>query len=332
MKKILNSADTFVDESLDGIILAHADDLKFSEVDHRAVIRSDAKTNKKVAIVTGGGYGHLPTFLGYVGHGFCDGVAVGNVFTSPSGETIANAALETEAGAGVLLLFANYVGDCLNFDLAKEILEMEGIQVSYVKASDDVASGSKENWKNRRGIAGIYFVYKTAGAKAERGGSLEEVTEIAEKACKRISTIGFAFSPCRIPGRTAPVFHLEDDEMELGMGIHGEPGISRTKIRSSQEVAKDIIDRLVEDQGLNGGEEVAVLVNSLGGTSKEELYILFKDVKNILDEKKINIHRTIIGEYATSMEMIGASISLFVLDDELKELLDDPAKTPFICI
>lgn len=332
MKKILNSAETFVDESLEGIILAHGDYLKFSDADRKAVFRSDAKTKKKVSIITGGGYGHLPTFLGYVGHGFCDGVAVGNVFTSPSGESIANAALETETGEGVLLLYANYVGDCLNFNLAKDILEMEDIRVSTVRASDDAASAGKDNWKNRRGIAGIYFAYKTAGAKAEYGGSLEEVTAVAEKACERISTIGFAFSPCRIPGRTAPVFQLEDDEMELGMGIHGEPGISRTKLKSSKEIAGDIVDRLVKDRNLYGGEEVAVLVNSLGGTSKEELYILYKDVKNILDENKIHIHRVYIGEYATSMEMIGASVSLFVLDEELKELLDAPGRTPFLCV
>lgn len=330
MKKILNSAENFVDESLEGIITAYAGELKFAKEDRRAVIRADAANKKKVVIITGGGYGHLPTFLGYVGRGFCDGVAVGNVFTSPSGETIANAAMETENGNGVLLLFANYVGDCLNFDMAKDILEMEGLEVSYVKASDDAASADKEHWMNRRGIAGIYFAYKTAGAKAELGGSLAEVTAIAEKACKRISSIGFAFSPCRIPGRTAPVFHLEDDEMELGMGIHGEPGIERTKLQTSQEIAHNITDRLIRDQGLKGGEEIAVLVNGLGGTSKEELFILFRDVKAILDEKKIRVHKTIVGEYATSMEMLGASVSIFVLDDELKALLDEPAHTPFI--
>lgn len=332
MKKILNSADSFVDESLEGIIAAHADCLKFSEADRRAVIRSDAKARKKVSIITGGGYGHLPTFLGYVGKGFCDGVAVGNVFTSPSGETIANAAMETETGDGVLLLFANYVGDCLNFELARDILDMEDIRVSVVKASDDAASADKEHWKNRRGIAGIFFAYKAAGAVAELGGSLEEVTAVAEKACERVSTVGFAFSPCRIPGRTAPVFQLEDDEMELGMGIHGEPGISRTKLKTSKEIANEIVERLIKDQGLTGEEEVAVLVNSLGGTSKEELYIFYRDVKNILDEKKISIHKVYIGEYATSMEMIGASLSLFVLDDELKELLEYPGKTPFLSV
>lgn len=330
MKKIMNSAETFVDESLEGIITAYGDSLKFAHEDNRAVVRADAKAKNKVAIITGGGYGHLPTFLGYVGHGFCDGVAVGNVFTSPSGQTIANAAMETETGKGVLLLFANYVGDCLNFELAKDILEMENIRVSYVKASDDALSADKDNWTNRRGIAGIYFAYKAAGAKAEQGGTLEEVTAIAEKACERISTIGFAFSPCRIPGRTSPIFNIGDDEMELGMGIHGEPGIKRTKIKSSKEIAEDIVPRLLSDQDLKGGEEVAILLNSLGGTSKEELCLLYKDVKKILDEKDIKVYKVIIGEYATSMEMIGASISIFVLDDELKELLDEPACTPFI--
>jgi dihydroxyacetone kinase len=310
--------------------LAHQDQLKFSSDDTRAVVRADAKTKERVSIITGGGYGHLPTFLGYVGPGFCDGVAVGNVFTSPSGETIANAAMETETGKGVLLLFANYVGDCLNFQMAKDILEMQDIQVGYVKASDDVASAGRENKNKRRGIAGIYFAYKTAGAKAESGASLEEVIAVAEKACERISTVGFAFSPCKIPGRTAPVFHLEDDEMELGMGIHGEPGVSRTKLKSSKEIAKEIIDMLAEDQDLKGGEEVAVLVNGLGGTSREELYILYRDAKAVFDEKKIRIHKAIVGEYATSMEMLGASISILVLDDELKRLLDVPGNTPFI--
>lgn len=328
MKKIMNAAENFVDESLAGIIEACHEHLRFAKTDTRAVLRRQKKD--KVSIITGGGYGHLPTFLGYVGEGFCDGVAVGNVFTSPSGDTIANAAAETESGKGVLLLFANYVGDCLNFDMAKELLEIQDIKVNSVKVYDDAASATRENRIHRRGIAGCYFAYKTAGAAAERGYDLDRVTAIAEKACECISTIGFAFSPCRIPGRTAPVFHLEDDEMELGMGIHGEPGIVRTKILKSKELAHEITDRLIADQGLCGGEDVAVLVNSLGGTSKEELFILFRDVKAILDEKKINIHKTLIGEYATSMEMIGASVTLFNLDEELKQLLDDPAQTPFI--
>ncbi len=330
MKKIMNTAEHFVDESLEGIVSAFGGALRFAGSDRRAIVRADVKSKNKVAIITGGGYGHLPTFLGYVGFGFCDGVAVGNVFTSPSAETIANAAMEAETGQGVLFLFGNYVGDCLNFKMAKDILEMEGLEVGYVKASDDAASADKEHWMNRRGIAGIYFAYKTAGAAAERGWSLAEVSAIAEKACTRISTIGFAFSPCQIPGRTSPVFHLEDDEMELGMGIHGEPGIARTKIQTSGEVARSITDRLIKDQSLKGGEEVAVLVNGLGGTSKEELFILFRDVKAILNEKNIRVYKTLVGEYATSMEMLGASVSLFVLDEELKGLLDEPANTPFI--
>lgn len=271
----------------------------------------------------------MPTFMGYVGEGFVDGCAVGNVFTSPSGETIYNAAMETNTGKGVLLLFANYTGDCLNFDMAKEMLEFEDVPVSYVKAADDIASA---NNSNRRGIAGIYYAFKVAGALAEQGADLDAVTAIAEKACERISSIGFAYSPCRIPGRTSPVFHLEDDEMELGMGIHGEPGIERTKVKSSEEMAKDMVARLIADQNLVEGDEISVLVNSLGGTSKEELGLFYYDISNEFEAKGIKIYKPVLGEYATSMEMIGASISVFKLDDELKALLDAPAKTPFITV
>lgn len=327
MKKIMNTAEYFVDDSLKGLTKAYPEMIKFAESDDRAIIRSDAKAKDKVSIITGGGYGHMPTFMGYVGEGFVDGCAVGNVFTSPSGETIYNAAMETNTGKGVLLLFANYTGDCLNFDMAKEMLEFEDVPVSYVKAADDIASA---NNRNRRGIAGIYYAFKVAGALAEQGADLDAVTAIAEKACERISSIGFAYSPCRIPGRTSPVFHLEDDEMELGMGIHGEPGIERTKIKSSQEMAKDMVARLIADQNLVEGDEISVLVNSLGGTSKEELGLFYYDISNEFEAKGIKIYKPVLGEYATSMEMIGASISVFKLDDELKELLDAPAKTPFI--
>ena len=332
MKKIMNSSETFVDDSLKGLVKAYGEKIKFSEADDRAIIRADARTKDKVSIITGGGYGHMPTVMGYVGTGFVDGCAVGNVFTSPSGETIYNAATETETGKGVLLLFANYTGDCLNFEMAKELLEFDGIKTSYVKASDDIASANKANRNNRRGIAGIYFAYKVAGALAEQGADLDAVTAVAEKACDRISSIGFAYSPCRIPGRTAPVVQLEDDEMELGMGIHGEPGIERTKIRTSKEMAEDMAARLVEDQELKKDDEIALLVNSLGGTSKEELGLFYYDLAEEFEKRGIIIYRPILGEYATSMEMIGASVSVFKLDDQLKQLLDEPAQTPFITV
>ena len=332
MKKIMNTAEGFVDESLQGLVTAYGDMIRFAESDSRAIIRADAKTKNKVSIITGGGYGHIPTFMGSVGEGFVDGCAIGNVFTSPSAQSIADAALETETGEGVLFLFANYVGDCLNFDMAKELLEFEDIDVRIVKASDDVASADKENRDGRRGIAGIYFAYKTAGAKAESGASLEEVAAVAQKACERTSTVGFAFSPCMVPGRNAPVFELADDEMELGMGIHGEPGISRTKLKTSAELSGEIVAMLAEDQELGENDEAAILINSLGGTSTEELGVLCRDVKAQLDKRKINVFRIILGRYATSMEMQGASVSIFRLDDELKSLLTAPAKTPFITV
>ncbi len=332
MKKIMNGAESFVDESLQGLVGAFKDKIKFAESDHRAIIRANAKSKDKVSIITGGGYGHMPTFMGYVGEGLADGCAVGNVFTSPSGQTIANAAMETETGKGVLLLFANYVGDCLNFEMAKELLEFEDLQVGYVKACDDVASADQQNKASRRGIAGIYFAYKAAGAKAEQGASLEEVTEIAKKACQRISTVGFAFSPCKIPGRTAPVFQIGEDEMELGMGIHGEPGIARTQLKSSAEVSAEVVEMLVSDQNLKEGDEAAVLINSLGGTSIEELGLLYKDISGQLEKRKIKISQQLLGRYATSMEMQGASVSVCKLDEELKSLLNAPAQTPFITV
>ena len=330
MKKIMNDAEVFVDESLQGLARAYSDYIKLTEDDGRAVIRANAKSKEKVSIITGGGYGHIPTFMGYVGTGFVDGCAVGNVFTSPSSETIYNAAVATETGKGVLFLFGNYVGDCLNFDMAKDLLEFDDIDVATVIAADDVASAPKEARNERRGIAGIYFPYKIAGAKAEEGASLEEVADYAAKACQRTSTLGFAFSPCRIPGRTAPVFELPDDEMEMGMGIHGEPGIERTKIKTSKEISAEIIAKLADDQDLLEGDEIAILVNSLGGTSKEELGLFYGDLSAELDQRKIKIYKVLLGEYATSMEMIGASVSIFKLDDEMKQLLDAPAETPFI--
>ena len=330
MKKILNLAEDFVDESLAGIVEAYGESLKFTKQDSRAIVRTDAKTKKKVSIVTGGGYGHLPTFLGYVGRGFCDGVAVGNVFTSPSSETICNAAMETENGKGVLLLFANYVGDCLNFSMARDMLRMQGLAVGYVAISDDVASAPSDKRKKRRGIAGIYFAYKLAGAKAEQGASLEEVEAVALKVSERIATIGFAFSGCKIPGRTSPIFVLPDDEMELGMGIHGEPGILRTKVKTAKEIAGEIMIRLVEDQKLESGQEVALLINSLGGTSKEELFLLYHEIHHLLQQRNIRVHKVLVGEYATSMEMIGASVSVCLLDDELKELFGESGLTPFV--
>lgn len=321
-----------MDESLKGIILAHGGMLKFAENNLRSVVRSDAPVQGKTAIVTGGGYGHLPVFLGYVGKGFCDGVAVGNVFTSPSCDAIVDAARAVNGGAGVLFLFGNYMGDSMNFDMAAEMLELEGIPTAIVKASDDIASAGREDFKNRRGVGGIFFPYKLAGAKAERGAGLEEVRALAEEVCANVSTLGFSMSSCQLPGAPKPIFELPATEMELGMGIHGEPGVERTGMKTSAELAEILCEKLSADLDLQSGDETALLVNSLGATSKEELYILYGDIHDRFQQAGVTIHKVFVGEYATSLEMLGASVSVLKLTPEFKSLLADEACTPFVRI
>ena len=330
MKKIMNESDVFVDESLQGIILAHSDMLKFADGDGRAVVRADAPVSGKVAIITGGGYGHLPVFLGYVGKGLCDGVAVGNVFTSPSSEAIVDAARAVDGGAGVLFLFGNYMGDTMNFEMASEILEMDDIPSRIVKGADDLASAPRENYKRRRGVAGLFFAYKAAGAMAERMASLDEVAAAAEEACDNVATLGFAMTSCQLPGSPKPIFEIEEDAMELGMGIHGEPGVRRTKMMSSRELAAVLAEKLAEDLKLEANDEIAVLVNGLGATSREELYVLYKDVYEEFNKRDLKVKKVYVGEYATSLEMAGASVSVLKLNEHLKDLLGDEAVTPFI--
>jgi dihydroxyacetone kinase len=330
MKKIMNDPLKFVDESLEGIIAANSILLKFAQDDPRAVVRTDAPVTGKVAIVTGGGYGHLPTFLGFVGKGLCDGVAVGNVFTSPSSDSIVSAAKAVHAGQGVIFLFGNYAGDTMNFEMAAEELEMEDIHSEIVKVSDDVASAPRENWNERRGVAGLFFAYKIAGAMAEKRATLDQVSAITRKVIEQTATMGIALSSCQLPAASKPIFEIGKNEMEIGMGIHGEPGVERVALKTSAEIAESIIDRLVKDLNLRSGSRVAILVNGLGATSREELYILFKDTKKILDKIGIKIEKTYVDEFATSMEMQGASITLLSVDDELVSLLEQPVYTPFI--
>lgn len=329
MNKIMNSADSFVDESLEGIVAAYGDKIKFCGASNRGILRRTA--GEKVAIITGGGYGHLPTFMGYVGKGFVDGCAVGNMFTSPSCEAIYETAKEADAGKGCLFLFGNYFGDSMNFEMAGELLDAEGISTETVKACDDILSAPKENRESRRGIAGIYFPYKMAGAKAEEGAALEEVARIANKAVDSTYTVGFAFSPCQLPGQSEPIFTIGDDEMEMGMGIHGEPGVFRSKVKSSGELAQEITDAFIKEitPEVIKERETAVLINGLGGTSREELGVLYRDIKKCMEAKDIKIYKAMLGEYATSLEMTGASVSICLLDDEMKELLDSDGEMLF---
>ncbi|SFN82219.1 dihydroxyacetone kinase subunit DhaK [Mycetocola miduiensis] len=329
MKKIINEPAAFVDEFVEGILLAHPDLLKAPTADRRILVRADAPVAGKVGIVTGGGSGHLPLFKGYVGRGLCDGVAIGNVFSSPSSAQVLEATKAVSGGAGVLYLYGNYGGDVFNFDLATDMAELEGIRTVTVLGRDDVASQPKERAADRRGVAGILFAYKAAGAAAERGDSLDQVAAVAEDIIDNTATMGIGLSPTILPTTAKPSFELGDGEMEVGIGIHGEPGFHRGELETADQIAESLTERLVADLGISSGDRVAVLVNGMGATPLEELYLLFRRVHQLLTEKGISIDKNYVGEYATSLEMAGASISLLALNDERLALLNTPAESPF---
>ncbi|MFC3885604.1 dihydroxyacetone kinase subunit DhaK [Bacillus songklensis] len=329
MKKFINDPEKVVDEMLEGLLLAHPDQLKSVRADNRALVRADGPVKGKVAIATGGGSGHLPLFLGYVGKGMLNGVAVGDIFASPSSQQMLDVTRAIHGGEGVLYIYGNYGGDVMNFDMAAELADIEGIRVETVVATDDVASMPKGEEDKRRGVAGMFYLYKLAAAKAETGASLEEVKRIAEKANKNVRTMGVALSPCILPAVGRPTFEIGEGEMEIGMGIHGEPGIQRGQIESADDVAKSLISSILRDLPIQRGSDVSILINGLGATPLEELYIIYRAVHKLLEEKGINVYKRYIGEFATSMEMAGLSVSVLKLDDELKELLDAPFVTPF---
>jgi dihydroxyacetone kinase-like protein len=329
MKKIMNKPEDFVNEMIEGILDAHPEDLKTVGNDLRELVRKNAPVQGKVAIATGGGSGHLPVFLGYVGKGLLDGVAVGDVFASPSAEQMLNVTKQINGGKGVLYLYGNYGGDVMNFDMAAEMADMEDIRVQTVLVADDVASAKKDEAAKRRGVAGLFFAYKIAGAKADEGADLDEVTAVTRKALANLRTMGVALTPCTIPRVGKPTFEIGETEMEIGMGIHGEPGINRGNLKTADEIVQTLTAAILKDGPFAKGDEVSVLVNGLGATPKEELYIAFRKLSKIFKEKKIVIHRNYIGEYATSLEMAGMSISVLKLDAELKRLLDAPAYSPF---
>jgi len=328
VQKILNDPERFVDEMLEGIVAAHGSELR--RVGPRGIVRAAAPTAGKVAIVTGGGSGHLPVFMGYVGRGLLDGAAIGEVFASPSAEQMLEVTEAVSAGRGVLYLYGNYGGDVMNFDLAAELAGTSGIKVRTFLAADDVASAPPERADRRRGIAGIFLLYKVAGAAADRGASLDEVLAVTTRAAGGLRTMGVALSPCTIPAAGKPTFELPDGQMEIGMGIHGEPGVRRGALEPADRIADELVEAILADRDWPSGSRVAVLVNGLGATPKEELYILYRQVAARLAERGLSVHRVWIGEYATSLEMAGASVSLMALDDELAALLDHPVATPFV--
>ena len=328
MKKILNGVADYVDEMLEGLVAAHPEFYAMPEA--RVICRAGGTREDKVGIVTGGGSGHLPIFTGYVGPGLLDGAAIGDVFSSPSTEQIASAMKHANGGAGVLRLYGNYGGDVMNFDMAGETLEMEeGLRSTTVLLADDVASAPPSEAGKRRGVAGMVYAFKIAGAAAEKGGDLDEVTRIAQKAADACRSIGMALTPCTIPLSGKPTFEIGDDEMEMGMGIHGEPGIWRDKLKSADEIADEMFDRILDDNKLGKGDSASVLVNSLGATPPEELYILYRRIKKRFDDAGIEIRMPLVGRYATSMEMTGVTLTVCGLDDELDGLLKAPAQCAF---
>lgn len=328
MKKFLNAPENFVDEMIEGIMAAHPDKLKYVNDDLRCVCTASGKAGK-VGLATGGGSGHLPLFLGYVGDGMLDACSVGGVFQSPSAEQMFEVTKDIDKGAGVLYIYGNYGGDIMNFDMAAEMADMEDIKVLQVVAGEDVASSKKGEEHKRRGVAGIFFVYKIAGAAADDMKSLDEVKAVADKVCANVRTMGVALSPCIVPEVGKPSFSIAEGEMEIGMGIHGEPGIEKGPLKTADEVVETMMKAIIEDLPYKKGDEVAVLMNGLGATPKEELYVMYRKVNEMLKAEGISVFHVYAGEFATSMEMAGASISLLKLDDELKNYLAKPANTPF---
>jgi len=328
MKKIINNPANFVEESIDGLIKSHPEVYAISKDNNRVITRAKKATNK-VGIVTGGGSGHLPVFTGYVGKGFLDACAIGSVFASPSVEQMVSAIKNADNGNGVLCVIGNYGGDVMNFEMACEMVEAEGIKTKKVIVADDIASASEEEKSKRRGIAGMIFIFKIAGAIAETGASLDETFKTAMEANDNIRTLGVALSPCILPEAGKPTFEINDDEIEIGMGIHGEPGIKREKLRPANDLVDDLYKRIMADSKLKENDNISIMINSLGATPLEELYIVSKRVNENLSNSKINNIKTYVGRYATSMEMAGMSITTLKLSDNLKKNLMAPSECPF---
>ncbi|BEP28852.1 dihydroxyacetone kinase subunit DhaK [Helicovermis profundi] len=325
MKKIINNTEDIVIEMCQGMVKAHPDKLTFNQ--KIKTINRKVLNKNKVTLISGGGIGHEPAHAGFVGEGMLDSAVCGDVFASPSINQVYKAILETESEKGTLLIVKNYSGDCMNFDAAAEMAEDDDIKVEKVYVNDDVAVEDSDYTIGRRGVAGTVFVHKIAGASAERGDDLLKVKEVANKVIDNVRTIGFALTSCTVPAMGTPTFKLDDEEIEFGVGIHGEKGIAREKLVSADELAKKMIEKITSDISFEENSEVALLVNCLGASPLQELYLLNNSTEKALSDKKIKIYKTFVGNYMTSLDMSGASISLLRLDEELKELLDGPSDT-----
>lgn len=327
MRKIINDADNVVQEMMEGYISAYSRYYRKHPEVNGVILKQRRKD--KVALVIGGGSGHEPMFSGFVGKGLADAAACGNIFASPDPNTVYETARAVDNGRGVLFVYGCYAGDNLNFDMGEEFLNDDGIRTAHVRVRDDVASAPRDRISDRRGIAGDVYVVKTAGAACDAGLDLEEVTRVAEKARDHTNTIGVATAPAQLPGVDKPIFELGEDEIEYGMGLHGERGVLRTKWQPADVLAEKMYDQIKEDTGLAEGDEVCVLVNGLGSTTITELAIVFRKVKELLDRDGIKVYDADLNNYCTSQEMGGFSITLFQLDEELKKYYDMPCWSPY---
>ncbi|MHC2301321.1 dihydroxyacetone kinase subunit DhaK [Rhizobium mongolense] len=323
-KKLINSGANVVDEMLQGVLAAHPDHLYAAEDMPRAIIAKNGPRKGKVGLVIGGGSGHEPTFLGFVGKGLADAAAIGNVFASPPPDPIIACAKAVDGGAGVLFMYGNYAGDVMNFDMAAEMLALDDIEVRTVLTTDDVASAPSDQMHKRRGVAGNVFIFKAAGAACDLLYSLDDVERAARHANSQTYTMGVALSPCSLPQTLRPNFLIGEGEMEIGMGIHGEPGVARGPLKTADEVTDELMDSILREMNASPGDRIAVLVNSLGSTPMMELYIMMRRVKSRLDDTGLVIHTALVGNYCTSLEMAGASITVMHLDGELQRLIDHP--------
>jgi phosphoenolpyruvate---glycerone phosphotransferase subunit DhaK len=327
MKKLINNPEDVVKEALHGVALAHADLVKV-HYDPDFVVRTDAPVQGKVGIISGGGSGHEPMHGGFVGKGMLDAACPGAVFTSPVPDQMLAATKAVDGGAGVLHIVKNYTGDVMNFEIAAELAAAEGIQVEAVVTNDDVAVKDSLYTAGRRGVGVTVLLEKIVGAAAEGGANLAECKRIAEKVNTNGRSMGMALTSCTVPHAGKPTFDLPEDEMEIGIGIHGEPGRRRVKIASAAEVAAMLADPILEDMNLQSGDNVLAFVNGMGGTPQIELYLMYNELARILQGKGITISRNLVGSYITSLEMAGCSFTLLKLDDELTQLWDAPVLTP----
>ena len=326
MKKLINSVDNIVTEMLDGMACAYPQYLKRLEgLD--VVVRVNGSKGK-VALVSGGGSGHEPAHGGYVGKGMLDAAIAGAVFTSPTPDQVYEAIKAADGGKGVLLIIKNYTGDVMNFEMAADLARDDGIEVEQVIVADDVAVENSTWTIGRRGIAGTILVHKIAGACAEAGGTLAEVKQAAEKVIENVRSMGMAIHACTVPAVGKPSFDLTEDEVEIGIGIHGEPGVSREPIASADEIADKLLEKILAEGIFNEEDEVALIVNGMGATPLMELFIANRHISQVLCEKGIKVYKTMVGNYMTSLDMAGFSITLLKLDDELKKYLDAPCDTP----